>query len=232
VLELKYGADVESGRSMNKTFSGQFSYGLDNSTHTEDYVLCQTESAINAATVMDDVGTNILLLKDSYRHVIVGRVSERHFCHHIMKDQLHPETPAEQVMKSGIVGLDLSCRVERAINLMFRHHVRHLPVFDGSMIPEGLQAAFSKGNHVRGLPEDAFVGVVDIADVVFAYANKISHQPDRDYCSSITVQSMLDYKLRDRSAMDVYAMKMEGTTVDDLMKKIQGKHNIGSQVGR
>ena len=179
---------------------------------------------------MADYGGNMMLIRDSYRHCIIGRVSDRHFLHHIMREELADDTPVEQIMHGGIVGLDLSCRVERAINLMFRNHVRHLPVFDLELIPRPLRSPFMNGSLTRGLPEEALAGIVDISDVVFAYAHKIREDPGREYCSSVTVQSMLDFKLRGRDPTAVYSIPLAGTTVADLIQKVQGKHNIGSQI--
>jgi CBS domain-containing protein len=229
VLELKYAGEVEEGRSRTKSFSGQFDYGLSASTHAEEYCLDQTETARDAADIMDTSGRGMMLIRDSYRHCIVGRVSDRHFLHHIMAEELTEETPVEQIMYSGIVGLDLSCRVERAINLMFKHHVRHLPVFDLDQVPAPLRSALMNGSLTRGVPDDALAGVVDISDVVFAYAHKIRETPGREYCSTVTVQSMLDSKLRGRDPLEVYAIN-DSLTVWDVIQKMQGKHNIGSQV--
>ena len=80
------------------------------------------------------------------------------------------------------------------------------------------------------MPEEALAGIVDISDVVFAYAHKIREDPARAYCSSVTVQSMLDFKLRGRDPTAVYSIPLAGTTVADLIQKVQGKHNIGSQI--
>ena len=177
---------------------------------------------------MERQKTHTLLVRDSHRDVIVGRISDREFCHAIMKNQLDVNTPVEQVMKSGLICLDSSCRVERAIHLMFKHHTRHIPVFDNREIPMSLQAPFSAGDLTRGIPSSAYRGVVDIADVVFAYAEKIAKSP-RCFCDTVTVQSMLDLKLRRRDPMDVYAT-VEGS-VADLTHKMQGaEYNMGCQL--
>eukprot|EP00658_Telonema_sp_P-2_P003292 TRINITY_DN11214_c0_g1_i2.p1 TRINITY_DN11214_c0_g1~~TRINITY_DN11214_c0_g1_i2.p1 ORF type:complete len:340 (+),score=75.26 TRINITY_DN11214_c0_g1_i2:84-1103(+) len=194
----------------------------------ESFMVSQSDSAQDAAARMLAGGFHNMLVRDPARNVVVGRVSDRQFCQHIMKGQLQLDTPVEQIMESGTAALHLSCRVERAIHLMFRHHTRHLPVFDRDVVPSNLDPAFAAGDIVRGLPLDGFRGLVEIPDVVFAYADKIAATPGRELCEVTTVQSMMDLKLRGCDPMDVYAMPED--TVPAVAFKMQGQYNIGCQL--
>jgi CBS domain-containing protein len=114
--------------------------------------------------------------------------------------------------------------------MMFKYHTRHVPVFDNQLVPTNLEPSFKAGSFTRGLPIDGFIGVVDISDVVFAYAEKISKSPGRSFCDQVTVQGILDLKLDDADPWDVYSMC--DSSVQQLALKMQREYNLGCQLIR
>ena len=70
-----------------------------------------------------------------------------------------------------------------------------------------------------------------ICPIIFEWwssLHRVLDTPGRSL-TDITVGQMLKLKLRGRDPNDVYACE-EGLTVTKLLRKIQGRHNIGSQL--
>ena len=148
------------------------------------YIVGQETPVHNVATIMVTHGLGSLLVRDPFRHAIIGRVSDRHISRALASEMLEEETPVEQIMGGGVTAVTLECRVERALALMLRHHVRHLSVFDAGLVPANLKRPLLAGVATRGLPEDSLSGVVSIVDLVRAYTQKpVPCEPHHRVCS-------------------------------------------------
>lgn len=74
-----------------------------------------------------DVGS--LLVLDG--HKLVGIITERHYARNVvLKGKASPETKVREIMARTVVCARPEHTVDRCMDLMTRHRVRHLPVLD------------------------------------------------------------------------------------------------------
>lgn len=83
---------------------------------------------LEAVAQMEDAGIGSLLVLDA-KGRIVGIVSERDCLRRcILKGRDPRKTPVRSILTRNVVTVSPAARIDRCMNLMTRHHIRHLPV--------------------------------------------------------------------------------------------------------
>lgn len=112
---------------------------------TRDVRTCRTDDDLAAVgrTILE-IGCGALPVCGADGDV-VGFVTDRDLCAYLCKNDLRPsQAKAGDVMHRGVWGCAPDHRLEEALEIMRRHHVRRLPVFDD---------------------DDQLVGIVSIDDI-------------------------------------------------------------------
>lgn len=109
-----------------------------------------TEAVLTAARRMRDENVGLVVVKDTCAtegDAILGVLTERGILQAIVDHGMHAlKLPVSRLMNSTVICCDLHDSVERALTLMRRHRVGHLPV----------------------LHDSSLVGVVSMGDLVSA----------------------------------------------------------------
>lgn len=100
-------------------------------------------TVFDAIRWMSDKNVGALLVMDAGN--LLGIMSERDYTRKvILKERASRQTLVREIMSTAVVTIPPACRIEEAMRLMTRHHVRHLPV----------------------MADDRVVGVISMGDLV------------------------------------------------------------------
>jgi CBS domain-containing protein len=87
----------------------------------------------DAITLMANKNVGALVVLDDGK--LLGIVSERDYTHKvILLGRSSRETAVCDIMSTGVVTIESSCTVERALQIMTRNRIRHLPVLAEGVI--------------------------------------------------------------------------------------------------
>lgn len=83
----------------------------------------------DALQLMAEKDIGALLVSDGGN--VAGILSERDYARKIiLLGKLSKETPVSEIMTRNVISVTPDTSVEECMELMTRHHIRHLPVFD------------------------------------------------------------------------------------------------------
>ena len=90
-------------------------------------------TVLEAIRMMADKGAGALVVLEDER--IVGILSERDYARKvILQGKSSKETKVSEIMTSKVFTIHPDQTVEEAMDLMVKHHIRHLPVVDDTQV--------------------------------------------------------------------------------------------------
>lgn len=99
----------------------------------EIWSISPTASVFEAIQVMADKRAGALLVMDGSK--LEGIISERDYAREvILKGRASRKTLVGEIMSSDVITVSPTDSVQSALELMTRHHIRHLPITDGSTV--------------------------------------------------------------------------------------------------
>lgn len=99
----------------------------------EVFSVAPNDPVFEAILRMSQVRVGALLVLDKTR--LVGIISERDYARKvILAGRSSHETPVREIMTSPVVTVPPTATVDECMQLMTRHHIRHLPVMDGQAV--------------------------------------------------------------------------------------------------
>ena len=91
------------------------------------------ETVYNAIDKMAEKEVGALLVMDSGQPA--GIISERDYTRKvILKDKSSKQTQVSEIMTTKLISVASSMHIDECVALMKRHHIRHLPVIDDSVV--------------------------------------------------------------------------------------------------
>ena len=99
----------------------------------EVHAVAPDAAVIDAIRLMAAIGIGAVLVMQGA--VLRGILSERDYARKIvLMDRSSRETPVEAIMTSSLITVGPQEQVERCLELITRHRIRHLPVVDGGRV--------------------------------------------------------------------------------------------------
>ena len=90
-------------------------------------------TVFEAIRLMADKGAGALVVLDDER--MVGIISERDYARKvILQGKSSKETKVSEIMTSKVFTIHPDQTIEEAMDLMVKHHIRHLPVVDDAQV--------------------------------------------------------------------------------------------------
>lgn len=95
----------------------------------EIYTVSPHQSVYEAIKIMAEKDVGSLLVMEGTK--LVGIIAERHYARNVaLEGKTSPHTPVGEIMSRSVVCSRPEHSVNRCMDLMTRHRVRHLPVLD------------------------------------------------------------------------------------------------------
>ncbi|MDO8971290.1 MAG: CBS domain-containing protein [Saprospiraceae bacterium] len=90
-------------------------------------------TVLEAIRMMSDKGAGALVVLDDER--MVGIISERDYARKvILKGKSSKDTRVSEIMTTTVFTIHPDETVEEAMDIMVKHHIRHLPVVDDAQV--------------------------------------------------------------------------------------------------
>ncbi len=122
----------------------------------EVFAVRPDDSVFEAIRLMAEKGVGAVLVMDGAR--LAGIVSERDYARKvILHDKASRTTPVHEIMTAELIVVGTDFSVDRCMQLVTEHRIRHLPVLDGERV----------------------VGVVSIGDLVKAVIERQQAELDQ-----------------------------------------------------
>jgi CBS domain-containing protein len=100
---------------------------------TQVWSVSPTQTVYEAVRIMSEKDVGSLLVMEGKK--LVGIITERHYARNVvLKGRTSPDTLIRDIMGRSVVCARPEQSVEACMDLMTRHHVRHLPVLDKGQV--------------------------------------------------------------------------------------------------